>query len=304
MRWSQIKTLFIISFLILNIYLLMQFLGKQDQADLSTLEYQESTIEEQLAGENIEIPDLDDDDIKEPFISVRQKVFTSSDMKKFDSFEDQEAELISNNFIVSLFDKPIKISSNASNEQIEEVMEKRFIYPDEYEFWNWNKEKNILVFFQKKLNRPIYYNRNGMIAVFLNDKNEIMFYTQTMLGEEEARQDKKTLSKPITAIETLYNSQKLDPGDTVSKVDIGLHTRVPLENGVQVFVPTWKVTVNDEQNYFVNAIEGFVFSGEEQEFIEETIQHDVERIEESQLKKKTKKKILDLFEDKVEDTTN
>src|SRR5699024_1061907 len=127
----------------------------------STLEYQESTIEEQLAGENIEIPDLDDDDIKEPFISVRQKVFTSSDMKKFDSFEDQEAELISNNFIVSLFDKPIKISSNASNEQIEEVMEKRFIYPDEYEFWSWNKEKNILVFFQKKLNRPIYYNRNG-----------------------------------------------------------------------------------------------------------------------------------------------
>src|SRR5699024_3258245 len=70
---------------------------------------------------------------------------------------------------------------------------------------------------------------------------------------------------------------ELSSGDNITRVNIGFHTRVPFESGVQVFAPIWKVDVNDEKNYFVNAIEGFIFSTEEQEFLEDVIESSIEK---------------------------
>lgn len=302
MQWSQIKTLFILSFLILNIYLLIQFIEKQGQADLSLIERHESTIEEQLESDNISVPSLPEEQEKEPFISVRQKVFNDEDLDKFDQIDDQEPYLLTSNFILSVFKKRIEIKEDSPTKDIEEMIRSKMIYPEEYSFWNWNKEMNVLIFFQKKNDRPIYYNRNGMILVYLNDDNETMFYTQTMLGDADARQDKKSLIEPLKAIETIYDAQELRPGDKVTKVEMGFHTRVPLANGVQVFVPTWKVTVNKDENYFVNAIEGFSFSGDEWIFLKETFEVNIEMLKETEIDdKKVNEEITDFIEGKLAD---
>ena len=38
-----------------------------------------------------------------------------------------------------------------------------------------------------------------------------------------------------------------------------------------MFAPIWKVNVNDEKDFFVNAIEGFTFSTNEEEFLLDVI---------------------------------
>ena len=88
-----------------------------------------------------------------------------------------------------------------------------------------------------------------------------------MLGETETLAEKGKLIEPIRAIESLYISNELHPGDHVTTVNIGFYTRVPFEGDVQVFAPIWKVNVNDEKDFFVNAIEGFTFSANEQDFL-------------------------------------
>lgn len=280
----------------------MQFIEKQGQADLALLERQESTIEEQLEADNITVPPLPEEQAKEPFISVRQKVFTDDDMSLFDGMNDQQSLLLTKNFIISFFQEPVEVKEDSTHEQIEEMFRKKMIFPDDYSYWNWNKEMNVLIFFQNKNDRPIYFNQNGMILVYLNDQNEMLFYTQTMLGEADSRQDKKSLIKPFKAIETIYDAHELRPGDEITKVEIGFHTRVPLANGVQVFVPTWKVTVNEEKNYFVNAIEGFVFSGDEQTFLVETLESNLDIIKNSSVDdEKAQKRIIDFLEEKLEE---
>lgn len=302
MKWSQIKTLFIFSFLILDIYLLIQFIEKQGEADLGILERQESSIEEQLEADNISVPTLPEEQPKEPFISVRQKMFTEKDMELFDDTDVQKPLLLNKTFIISRVKEQVQIEKGTSPDDIEEMIRQLIIYPDDYTYWDWNEDLNILIFFQNKNDRPVYFNRNGMILVFLDDKNEVAFYTQTMLGEEDARQDKKTLIEPFKAIETIYDAHELHPGDDVKKVEIGFHTRVPLENGVQVFVPTWKVTVNDDKNYFVNAIEGFVFSGDEVSFITETLEATIDLIKESRKAgdKALKDEMVEFLERKID----
>src|SRR5699024_1600258 len=125
--------------------------------------------------------------------------------------------------------------------------------------------------FQTKKDRQIYYNENGIVLIFLNEEDEATFYTQTMLEQTETNGDKYTLIEPIKAIEKLYNSNRLRTGDNITSIDMGFHTRIPLEGGVQVFSPTWRVAVNEEKNYFVNAIEGRVYSSKDIDFLKGAI---------------------------------
>lgn len=301
MQWSQIKTIFIIFFLALNIYLAIQYIDKQGQTGDNVLQREESTIEDQLAADNITYVDLPDEDLEESFISVEQKSFTSEDIRELNQLKSQRTTTVINKrLIISQYDKPIAISENQTNNEIEDLLKDTFIYSDDYTFWNWNKDLNVLIFFQNKFDRPIYYNSSGLILLFLDDNDETLFYVQTMLGDAEQRKDRQSLIRPISAIETLYNNNELYPDDQITKVEIGFHTRVPLDDGIQVFVPTWKINVNNERRYFVNAMEGFTFSSHEVAFIEEIIEGINERVKRLEDDEILKENILSFLQGKLD----
>lgn len=274
MQWSQIKTLFILCFLILDVYLLTQFILKQQSADYEVLsEQQELTIKDNLASENITISaDLPEENLKGSYISVKQQLFSDEDSSMVKAVESQETAIIDKEFIVSRLEKSVTIQDDATDEATAALVksELKFISPDSYVLWDWNKELNVLIFFQEKNNRPIYFNQNGIILVFLNDKNEISFYTQTLLGEVEEQQSLESLTKAVQAINVLYQKDELNADTEVTKVDIGFHTRI-LADGPQVFAPTWKISINGKRNYFVNALEGYIFSSNDIEFLYESI---------------------------------
>ena len=270
MHWGQIKSILILSFFILDIYLFAQFLEKKEQADIGVLEQQTSTIEEQLQAESITYNDLPEEVSEETFISVNRHRFKEEDLNKAKPKQEQETFIVKGSTIVSELEDPVKMNTTSVG-KIMEVFHDTVYYADEYDYWNWNKAYNVIIFFQNKMDRPVYYNQNGVVIAILNDDNEMVSYVQTMLGDEEALADKRQLIKPLTAIEKVYEEGELHQGDEVSKVNIGFHTRVPFEGGVQVFAPTWRIDVNEGTNYFVNAIEGFMFLTEEEEFLKEIL---------------------------------
>lgn len=299
MQWGQIKTLLILSFLVLDIYLLVQFTEKQEQADLSVLEHTESTIEDQLEAENIKIPNLSTKQYKETFISVEPKLITNGELKKLEELKNQDSEVIQSKLIISKLDKPVKVPEKASKDTMNNLLEDLTLFPEEYSFWEQNEAGNILIYFQQKLDRPIYYNQNALLLLFLNDKNEITYYTQSVLGEHEQNKDTKDLIPSMRAIETLYDSDKLKSNDEVTSVEMGFHTRVPLDNGVQVFAPTWKVDINDDSHYFVNAIEEVIFGSEHEKFLKEALMNIKEKAGSIKEKKVDKKAFLKELDSKI-----
>lgn len=275
MQWNQIKTLFILCFLALNIYLLYLVIDKQKDADISVIERgEDATIEERLESEDIaykeeELPHVEEE---EPFLSVEQKIFDKKDAEALSDLRNQKSEILDSNMIVSIFEEPFKLPNDLTEESLSTLLQSEILYPEQYKFGSWDESMNVLVFFQEKNDRPIYFNHNGMVLLFLNDDNEATGYIQTMLGESEEGEEKKSLIQPIKAIETLYLSNQLNSGEEVTKMSIGYHTRVPLTDGIQVFVPTWKVSVDNEREHYINAIEGFVFSGNDYEFLYDVIE--------------------------------
>src|SRR5690625_4888775 len=122
MNWEQIKTLLILSFLILNIYLFVQFLDKKEQAEIGVLEEHQSTIEDQLKAESITLPELPEEEYEETFISVKQELFQKDEIITLSKNTiAQKRFLINEYFIASILDVPIKIENNVSSKQLEEI---------------------------------------------------------------------------------------------------------------------------------------------------------------------------------------
>src|SRR5699024_6120213 len=123
--------------------------------------------------------------------------------------------------IASQLDEPMKLEKSATEETLMNILNEIVYFPEEYTFWNWNKEHNIIIYFQNKMHRPVYYNQNGIVLLYLNADNEIEYYTQTMLGDAEAISEKQKLIKPMRAIEELYDGNQLYSGDKINGADIG-----------------------------------------------------------------------------------
>ncbi|WP_060678567.1 two-component system regulatory protein YycI [Virgibacillus halodenitrificans] len=209
MQWNQIKTLFILCFLILDVYLLMQFMEKQERADVGVLTSQEETsFESKLEQEDITISDNEVEIEKDSYISVLRREYSDKELSQLADLDKQDVEVIDKNLIVSKFEEPIAIPDKAQSADISKLVKSHIIHPEDFTFWGWNKDRNALLFFQEKENRPIYFNENGMLLVYLNKDNEMEYYTQTMLGEAEEQGDLRTLTKPMKAIEILYNANE------------------------------------------------------------------------------------------------
>ncbi|KKE78292.1 hypothetical protein DTX80_11940 [Bacilli bacterium] len=281
MQWGHIKTLFILSFLILNIYLVFQFVHKQQDADLGIIFSQETTIEDQLEADNISLPELDTNVKEETYILTSERVFDEKELEKIQNKDGQQTAVINGNSIISQLDDPIPIPKNATKQEISDLVKGQIFFPDEFVYWDWYKDLNVLIFFQQIEGRTVYYNEHGpgLLLVYLNDKNEITHYTETLLSKTDAQgSGSKPLIQQMQAIEALYNSNDLHPNDKVTKIELGYYSRL-IEEGEQVFAPTWNVTVNGgERNYFINAIEGFTFSSIDKTFLNTMIEDNIYKI--------------------------
>lgn len=268
MQWSHIKTLFILSFLVLNIYLLFQFISRQQEMDIPELDSSAMNLEEELKAEditisadaNFEVPTLS-------YISASQKVFKTSELKELNSKKDVEAELsLDGTLLMAALTSPVEVPEDAAEdvtgEMLSDLISPLVLNASDFSFGTWNKDLNIIVFFQQKDGNPIYLNQHAMLTLYLNDKNEITHYTETMVGESE-EQGSTALRPPMNAIESLNNNRYLRSGQDITQITYGYYSRIEKENQeTQVFAPTYKITVDGEEDYFVNAVESRTYPGD------------------------------------------
>src|SRR5690625_7926573 len=99
--------------------------------------------------------------------------------------------MIQNRLIVSKIDEPIKVSERSNQENLNNLLDELVLFPDSYSLWEWNEQANMIVYFQEKIDRPIYYNQSGLVLFYLNEQNEITHYTQTR--SEERRVGKECI---------------------------------------------------------------------------------------------------------------
>ncbi|WP_064092074.1 two-component system regulatory protein YycI [Rossellomorea aquimaris] len=254
MDWSKTKSIFIVVFLILDIFLLSLFINKLSNSNPETLG--RTNFEDILKADKIEYPSFSKDLKKEAYISAKTKKFTTADI---DEFEEQEINIVNDNTIHSTLSKPYPLSDKRSPEELKDFMTSFIIDGEKYRFWKYNEEDQTIVYYQTYKDKFLFHNINGEVTLNLTKENEIVSYKQTMLEDVKAFSgEKKSVYTPIQALQIFYENNKIASGSKVENVELGYSTLLPKAES-QFLTPTWHFTVkngDNKEDLFLNAFEG------------------------------------------------
>jgi regulatory protein YycI of two-component signal transduction system YycFG len=267
--WSKIKSIFIVTFLILNIYLTYEILKtlQMNEYEVQT----ETTFEKRLIADEIKFKgELPTNYTEDSYLKAKPKVFTSEDIKN-KIFDNQTIKIQSSGIeLSSTLDEPIEIKEKFDPAELTDFIRNHVLYGDQYRFWEKSKDGNTITYYQKFEDKTLFQNSKGKLTFLLNEENdEIVQYNQTFLEGIEVLSEPEKIIQPIKAIETLYNSDALPPKSEITKVSLGYYTLIPLDDTTQVLNPAWRFVINDKENLYVSAFEGKIIELTEEKKIVE-----------------------------------
>ncbi|BDG37834.1 two-component system regulatory protein YycI [Saccharococcus caldoxylosilyticus] len=256
MDWSKTKTIFIITFLILDCFLGYQFMEKRNSSQLDVI--LETTIEDQLAANGITYVELPKEITKEAYVSGKSKKFSEEEVKKLSG---QKIIIQGDTVLKGTFEHPISFNFKDPY-RLKEFLQRHIIDGQKYTFWTFDEKSNTVTCYQTYGGKVIYNNENSKLLIHVNKHNEAVSYEQTMLDDLQKYERKQDIVPAIKAIETLYKRGYLQPGDRVTSVELGYYGLVQF-TASQVLTPTWHIVVDGKEDYFVNAFEGQIINDEE-----------------------------------------
>lgn len=264
MDWSKIKTIFILTFLVLDVYLMYQYMVIRNSNKYEFVT--EASFEDKLKADEIDYVALPKLPIKDQYVSAKPKSFNEEEVAKL---KGQTITIVGGTMIHSLFDKSIQLTDKNEQTEIATLLKEFILNGEEYQFGQIDDKKNTITYYQQYKSRPFYKNINGKLTFYLDKDKKLVSYEQTYLDGIEELTGEEDILSPLKAIETLHQKGLLKPKSKVTKVELGYSTAVQLAAS-QVLTPTWQIVVDGEESLFVNAFEGQIiqFNTEENNIVE------------------------------------
>ncbi|OIS57192.1 transcriptional regulator [Bacillus subtilis] len=275
MEWNKTKSIFIVAFLILDIFLGYQFFQKW-QATGKEYEVIKNDVEHDMRADHITYEGLNKEATEGYRITANQKAFTKEEIE---ALKDQKPLMdmpSDDHKVTSLkmkFANPIALSKKDIEDDAQALVSSKIQDGEKYKLWKVDKSKKEIIFFQTYEGHYIYQktdnpsNMIGQVVLHLNGKNEVVSYDQTTL-ETFKQIQKESLITEMDAVELLYYQNQLKEYSTVKSCKFGYVAQYPLTS-TQVLAPVWRITVEYEkkvngekktvQEYFtVNALESTI----------------------------------------------
>ncbi|WP_409303515.1 two-component system regulatory protein YycI [Peribacillus sp. SCS-155] len=256
MDWSKTKTIFIMVFLMLDIFLVFQFLSKRDINEFGYLS--ETTFEDNLKEDNITLPSLPKVKLNQSILQAESKIFTEEDTKKL---ANQEISIQRQTTLTGKFKKAINIGDDfdpSDSAELDNFIKDNIFDGSNYKIWSYDRKNNKVVYYQVYKNKMLYNNAKSKLTLMLNDNQEIVSYEQTYLEIVQPMNRNEEILRPIEAIENLYNTGKIPSDSKVTKVELGYYNLLPpSSDAVSILLtPAWRVVLDEKKDLYVTAFYG------------------------------------------------
>jgi regulatory protein YycI of two-component signal transduction system YycFG len=260
--WSKTKTVFIAVFLMLNLFLLIEYYTIQNENKLEIAK--EASIEEMFKGEQIEYGKLPTKLKSLSKLSGNLYKFTHEDIK---TLEEVAVVQIIPTKIDAFLIKPYQLTEVSKGENYKDFLKSIVFKGENYIFSSFSNEKKEIVFKQAFDGAILYENTGAQIIAKLNNEDQIVSFEQTMLGEVSRFGKKEKIIPALKALENLYSNGELYSKSKVTLVELGYFTL--FQTTYQILEPTWHIEINNEKSYYVTAFEGEIHQPTSQSIIGE-----------------------------------
>ncbi|MGG0656080.1 two-component system regulatory protein YycI [Rummeliibacillus pycnus] len=262
MDWNKTKTIFIIVFSILNVFLYTMYVKNYNEDKEVQLLGGDTDISTRLKDENITVKSQPVEGENVSYISGKIKQFTPNELSYL---PNQHIQIPNGTVIKSKITNPSPLTE-ITEDTLTQFVEKNLYKGSSYKLWKIDMDEKQAIFFQSSENRMIYYNQNAEIILHWNDDLEITRYEQTMFDSLKSFGEKYTLFSSQQAIKAVFDQGYLTANSTITKTQLGYSTLVLLTE-TQVLSPTWYIHVvfpkdengeKKEADYFVNAVDNSI----------------------------------------------
>ncbi|PKG24292.1 two-component system regulatory protein YycI [Niallia nealsonii] len=252
MDWNKIKTIFILAFLVLDIYLIYEYMRLKESSQ--QFEYKQGpSAENILSSYGITYPKDLPKNAKDQYLSAKSKTFSKEELTKWEKglLKGQEVTIIDSNILQSILEKPISIGQPFKETDLTTYIEGHILNGNQYRFWE--KKDKTITYYQQYNGKTFYQNLNGKLTFYLNEENKIVSYEQTFLENIKEIEEEENISRPLDAIYTLFTNSYIDNDSKIKKVELGYYSQQ--YSTTQVLSPTWSILLDNGENLFVNALD-------------------------------------------------
>ncbi|WP_078393237.1 two-component system regulatory protein YycI [Shouchella patagoniensis] len=260
MNWSRTKSIFIVTFFLLNIFLGWQF---SDLVRNQLVSIEESTgILGRLDQNNIDLPEgeVNVNNARGVVLEGGRTTFTEEDVA---GLPEQEVELSqSGSTITALFEEPIDISELLEDDSsLQPLLSRYMLYGSDYVYAR--TEENFIYFNQLYGQVEAHVNDDEPLVVEINDEGEAIGYTQRHFAFVENNTEDREILNYMTAIESLLNNHYILRNNSIVDIEFGYYSLA--DQTPRFFSPMWAVTVDQTLEtseepviriYLVNAVLG------------------------------------------------
>nr|WP_175476241.1 two-component system regulatory protein YycI [Evansella caseinilytica] len=254
MDWSRTKSIFIVTFLMLNIFLTYQLTEKLTAGDLKLLT--QGTIHDTLAEHDIVLAFTDPEQIRtDSPITGALRAFTEEDTAEL--WNGQHIEIQNDTVIYSVLDAPYQLPEQNIEAGIDFFLDNYVLNGNEYQLAIVDYEKGRIGLFQTYNGNAVEYAEGRYpLLLDLTEDMQIEAYHQFYMDMTQHGREQEMLT-PLRAIEALFEEQLIPVNTVIEEVEPVYYGLLELNGDFQIFGPMWKVHVNDK-HYYVNAINGAI----------------------------------------------
>lgn len=257
MDWNKTKSIFILVFVVLNVFLYSQYVDTYTEGQRIEI-LSEQNIEAKLKEDNITYSNLPTSGEVIPYLSAKVKHYSLEELPFSTNFS---YKLITETLLMATLKTPIKLTDPLQPAIITEFVHQYVHEGKSFILWEVDEETRTALFFQRENNQTLYFNKSGYVKVHWNANNEVFMYEQSILEKLEEIEQQEKFTQPLEVLQALYAKNLLKPKDHIKDMKLGYSTLVQLTE-TQLFAPTWEVNVEtadkETARYFVNAVDGKV----------------------------------------------
>ncbi|WP_139492473.1 two-component system regulatory protein YycI [Brevibacillus dissolubilis] len=252
MDWSRAKSILILAFLFLDLFLGYQvYISKTKQwMEADTGQSGQVDLEQYLSRQNIKLEaEVPQDAPTLSYLYVEYQGFNTIDLGEMPG----QRVTLENSLLRSRFTQPVVIGNAKTPKEILRYMSNRVMFADQYQedpYWSLD---GTLVYWQMHDQLPLFV----ALLEFGVEGQTIKGYQQTYLHVRNQGSGRQIIFAH-TALRSLVDKQIIKSGETIENVQLGYYG-YKYDADIQVLAPVWRFIHNGEIHY-VNGFTGAVES--------------------------------------------
>lgn len=260
MDFKKIESIFLITFLFLNIYLLIGFLNRSDLQYASTAPGQVNLIRE-MEQIGIELPTLNEEDQSVYYVQADRNELLEENI---DQLENQAGSIAQDGTLyTSILSDPIEIEGNpddgfteADYARLDAFIESgAVLFGEEYAYLRYDNAENRFVYAQQVEGIPVA-DGTSEISLFYGSDGNIISYQQSYAGPMTMQGSPLEVITDRQAIEILFQNNEISSNSIVRQPILSYQRTLYLED-LSMYGPIWYIPVIDSNGERVLRVDAF-----------------------------------------------